>query len=594
MAHLKNNPIFFVFAKLWQYSTGNKKNVVSFVLLSMCGQVIWLLEPVIVAQVLNKIQLKGVNAETLPTLALYLASFIAIQIGAWAFHGPSRVKEVNNAYFVQSNYKKYLLEGTMALPASWHTDHHSGDTIDKIEKGTNAIFRFSRETYQIIGTVIKFIFAYGVLVYYNIHASYILLFMLFLTVLLILKLDKTLIAQLSQLYKKENSISARVFDVISNITTVIILRIEKLVMKSIWKKMMQPFPLYAKNAKLNEIKWFLVSVCASLTMFLVMFSYFFINVRAGNVILIGTVYLLYEYISRIVGIFYTFAYMYGDIVEQKTAILNAEEIAKEFKQKEIISEVNLLPHWHTLEVKNLRFSYETKEKSVHLNHINFSLHRGEKIAFVGESGSGKTTALKIIRGLYTPQQVECMLDGIKLPDNFHSIGSKIALIPQDPEIFATTIKENITVGVNHSLEYIKKFTDLARFTEVAERLPKKFDSSIVEKGVNLSGGEKQRLALSRGLLASVDKEVILLDEPTSSVDSRNERLIYENIFSAFKSKVIISSIHRLHLLPMFDTIYFFQGGKILEKGSFDELLKKSSEFQMLWTKYTKSQKNISK
>lgn len=588
---IKNSPIFFLFAKLWQYSSNNKKNVVLFVFLSICGQVVWLLEPMIVAKVLNDIQTQGVSAATLPTLGLYLSLFVLIQIGAWAFHGPSRVLEINNAFFVSANYRKYLLEGTMNLPASWHTDHHSGDTIDKIEKGTTALFRFSRETFQVISTLMKFLVSYAVLVYYNVHASYILLTMLILTIILILKIDKILIVQLSELYKKENSIAARIYDVISNITTVIILRIEKLVMKSIWKKILQPFTLYSKHSRLNEMKWFLVSVCASVTMVLVMFSYFFINVKAGNVILIGTVYLLYEYVSRIVGIFYTFAYMYGDIVEQKTMIMNAEEIAKEFKEKELVEEIELASSWKKLEVRNLYFSYHGKEASAHLSNIQFSFRSGEKIAFIGESGSGKTTALKLIRGLYEPQRVDCILDGQKLPNGFLSLGSEIALIPQDPEIFATTIKENITVGVTHSLDYIKKFTDMARFTEVANRLPKKFDSSIVEKGVNLSGGEKQRLALSRGLLASVDKEIILLDEPTSSVDSRNERQIYENIFSSFKDKVVISSIHRLHLLPLFDTIYLFEKGKIKESGSFNELLKKSKEFGSMWEKYTKSQEN---
>ncbi len=585
----KNNPFVFLFSKLWKYSLGNRKNVVLFFFMFVCANVIWLLEPLLVAKVLNSIQVKGISQETLPSLALYLSLFIAIQIAAWAFHGPARVLEINNAFWARANYKKYLLEGTMSLPASWHTEHHSGDTIDKIEKGTRALFEFSRNTFEIITSIIRFIFAYTVLAYYNIHASYFVLGMVAITVGIILKIDHKLIVQLSELYKKENSIAARIFDVISNITTVIILRIEKLVMKSIWKKILQPFALHTRNTKLNEFKWFLVSICAATTLFLVLFSYFVINVRAGNVILIGTIYLLYEYVSRIVNIFYTFAYMYGDVVERKTAIINAEEIAKEFKPKALIDEVELENNWKKLEVKNLRFSYHQDEVNVHLDGVAFTIHHGEKIAFIGDSGSGKTTTLKIIRGLYAPSQVECRLDGKNLPHGFYSISSKIALIPQDPEIFSTTIKENITVGVNHTMEYVRKFTDMARFTDVALRLPQQFQSSVVEKGVNLSGGEKQRLALSRGLLASVDKEIVLLDEPTSSVDSRNERLIYENIFAAFKEKAVISSIHRLHLLSMFDTVYLFQKGKVVDSGSFEYLLKNSSEFQILWEKYTKSQ-----
>ena len=126
---------------------------------------------------------------------------------------------------------------------------------------------------------------------------------------------------------------------------------------------------------------------------------------------------------------------------------------------------------------------------------------------------------------------------------------------------------------------------MARFTDVVSRLPKKFDSSIVEKGVNLSGGEKQRLALARGLLASEDKSIVLLDEPTSSVDSRNELAIYKNIFQTFEDKVIVSSIHRLHLLSLLDTIYFFDKGKIIASGSLEYLLQTSMEFQELWKKY---------
>ena len=126
---------------------------------------------------------------------------------------------------------------------------------------------------------------------------------------------------------------------------------------------------------------------------------------------------------------------------------------------------------------------------------------------------------------------------------------------------------------------------MARFTDVAERLPKKLNSFIFEKGVNLSGGEKQRLALARGLMACVDKAIVLLDEPTSSVDTKNELEIYHNIFDEFKEKTILASVHRLHLLSLFDTIYYFKAGKIIASGTLDELLATSEEFKDLWEKY---------
>ncbi|MFH1173421.1 MAG: ABC transporter ATP-binding protein [bacterium] len=472
------------------------------------------------------------------------------------------------------------------MPPEWHTDHHSGDTIDKIEKGTSSIYRFASQGFEVVETIMMFVGSYIALAYFNFHTSYIVLFMVILTVTLILKIDKVLIRQYKELNTMDNEISAKVFDVISNITTVIILRVEDLVSKAIFKKITKPFRLFSKNVKINETKWFAVSICTSTMLFLTLLSYILINVKAGQVVLIGTIYALYGYIERINNLFFRFAYRYGDIVRQRTKVMNAEEISKEFKDKEKINKIRLSTGWHSLKIENLNFAYDNQEgQKLHLCNVSLLIKKGEHIALIGESGSGKTTLLKIIRELYTPDKVKVYLDGKLLSGGFKPISHDIALIPQDPEIFSTTIKENITLGVSHKLSHIKKYTDLARFTNVIERLPKKINSSIVEKGVNLSGGEKQRLALSRGLMACEDKAIILLDEPTSSVDLQNEMAIYENIFSRFKNQAVISSIHRLHLLPLFDQIYLFSNGRITASGSFPQLLKKSPEFREMWNKY---------
>jgi ABC-type multidrug transport system fused ATPase/permease subunit len=143
--------------------------------------------------------------------------------------------------------------------------------------------------------------------------------------------------------------------------------------------------------------------------------------------------------------------------------------------------------------------------------------------------------------------------------------------------------------VEYNNKEIAHFIKLAAFSDVVTRLPHGLESNIVEKGVNLSGGEKQRLALARGLLASKDKEIVLLDEPTSSVDFHNELKIYENIFKSMPEKTIISSIHRLHLLSLFDNIYFFKDGKIVANGNLEQLKNNSKDFQELWNKYLKTQ-----
>lgn len=582
---MQKNPVLYLATRLWQHAKGNRRNVVLYVGLFVCANVINLVNPLIVAKILNTIQEKGVSASTLPTFLFLIALLVLVPLLFWLFHGPARVLERANAFIVRANYKKHLLDGVMDLPIDWHVNHHSGDTIDKIEKGTNALYRFSADGFEIVGPLVALVGSYVALMYFNIHSGYILLALTALTVIVTMAFDKVIVRDYKKLNRAENIISEKVYDALSNITTVVILRIENLVSKSIFAKMMEPLPLYLRNNKINETKWFVVSMANASMVFFVLASYVYFAIGRGEAVLVGTIYALFGYVREINEVFFRFAYKYSDTIQQRASVGNAEEVSEAFRAR-LRTDASLLhPHWKRLDINNLSFSYHGEGREVHLDGISLSIERGKRVAVIGASGSGKTTFLKIMRELYTPHTLELLLDGEKLPRGFADISHDISLIPQEPEIFATTIRDNITVGVPYDEEVIARFVDMACFTEVAKRLPHGLDSSIVEKGVNLSGGEKQRLALSRGLLASEEKTIVLLDEPTSSVDSKNELQIYKNVFGAFKDKTIISSIHRLHLLPLFDVIYLFSDGKIIASGSFETLLQTSVEFQDLYAKY---------
>ncbi|MFS6706504.1 ATP-binding cassette domain-containing protein, partial [Staphylococcus aureus] len=140
-------------------------------------------------------------------------------------------------------------------------------------------------------------------------------------------------------------------------------------------------------------------------------------------------------------------------------------------------------------------------------------------------------------------------DGQLLPHGMKHLARHVTLIPQEPEIFENTIEYNVTLDTEQSTAEIMEDIRIARFANVLERLPRGLETNIAEKGVNLSGGEKQRLALARGIFAAKSSDIILMDEPTSSVDPGNERQIYEELFRHFSDRCILSSIHKLHLLP---------------------------------------------
>src|SRR3989344_6745810 len=156
----KDNPIVYLTLKTWEYSKGNRKQLWLILLLFLIANLISLLEPLVVAKILNTIQEQGLTQEVLPTLTIYLMMFLGITVLFWIFHGPARVLEEKLAFLVKANYKKHLIEGTLHLPITWHADHHSGDTIDKTEKGTNALYDYASELSTVIEMIVLFLGSY--------------------------------------------------------------------------------------------------------------------------------------------------------------------------------------------------------------------------------------------------------------------------------------------------------------------------------------------------------------------------------------------------------------------------------------------------
>lgn len=586
---INNNHIGRLFAKVWFHSQGRRKTLILFWIMFVFAETLQVvLNPFIWASILKIIQNEGIKTENINTLMWLLAALLGANILFWCIHGPARVMECNNAFLVRVNYRKHMLKGVFGMPLSWHAEHVSGDTIDKVEKGAQGLASFADNSYEVIYAVVKFVMSYTMLVYFFPSSAFIVLIMMVVTIAIAIKFDRFLIGVYSKLNKAENHVSASVFDSISNITTVIILRVEKLVFDSIVKKAETPIPLDRKSNAVNEFKWFITSVFCTLTTILVLAVYFRSNIGVAGGILIGNVYLLYRYLGNISEIFSGFTNLYGNIVKYGMRVQNSELLALGFGNDNLTNHV-LPKDWRKLHISKLNFTYDSGEsENKHLENVDLSIRRGEKIAFVGESGSGKTTLLKLIRGLYIPEELELSVDGQVIQDGFDGIARAIALAPQNPELFATTVLENITLGSSVDIDRIRRYTDMACFTDVALSLPNGFDSVINEKGVNLSGGQQQRLALARGLMACEGKDLILLDEPTSSLDAVTELTVYRNILNGFREKTVISSVHRLHLLSLFDRICVFENGKIVGSGTLQEVRTRCEPFRLMWEKYTNS------
>lgn len=561
-----------MFSALWTYAAGRRRIVVTYILFFVASNILWLLTPYIVGQILNNVQQASAHADSFRTIILLLLSLVFIEALSWFFHGPARVMERYMAFHVRAEFKKHLFGIVTSLPMQWHKQHHSGRTINRLSKATNALFRFTENGFQMIEMIIRPIGALVALLVLMPVAALIAVVMMGMSFGIIYLFDRALFPLYGRINDKEHSVASVLHDYITNITTVITLRLEVLAQTELWKRMTTYFPVFQKEVRTNELKWFTATMLISFMTTIVLGWHTWTTISSGGVLLAGTFFMLFEYLQKIGASFYTFAWKYGETVEQYADLLSVDPI---------FDADRALPHthcrlpddWKTIVIHGLDFTYKDEEsRSHHLADIDLTFRRGHKIALIGESGSGKSTLMSLLRGVQTADAGTVTCDDVPLAHGLLDVGSSVTLIPQEPEIFENTIEYNITLDTDQSADEVMEDVKLARFDTVINRLPRGLQTNTAEKGVNLSGGEKQRLALARGFFAAKDSSIILLDEPTSSVDPANERAIYENLFSHFADRCIISSLHKLYLLPMFDEAYVFKDGKVIAHGTPKELL----------------------
>ena len=375
------------------------------------------------------------------------------------------------------------------------------------------------------------------------------------------------------------------FDYLSNIKTLITLRFLQPTEKNMNRVISNVYPPFEKNVIKNEWKWFLVSMLLNGVAIGTIVLYMRHEYLLKWAVLIGSITMVFQYLERIKDTFYSFAWQYSSVVQMHAKTSAVQWMIDAYSDLVSKNVDTRLIDWKQISLDWLHFTYKESQKETKtLQNISFTMGVGEKIALVGESGSGKSTFLSLLRGLYDVDAVQVDVDN-KQYDNLHVLANNTSLIPQEPEIFEETMLYNIAVWTAATQEEVEEFAEMACFHEIAMWLPHGYETSIKEKWVNLSWGQKQRLALARGLLMSQDSDILLLDESTSSVDSINERKIYQNIRKEYPQKTIIAAIHKLHLLPMFDTIYVFDKGELIAHWSLQQLLAQWGKFAHMREEY---------
>ncbi|UPK72259.1 ABC transporter ATP-binding protein [Chitinophaga filiformis] len=578
------NPYIALLRTAYHYARQERKKYILVYALFILANMVYSMNPILFGWFIGKIQQD--TQRVLHYTFLYAISYFLMKLVEWFFHGPARVMERQLAFNLSRNFLMERYHQALHLPIKWHQDHHSGSTINRIRKAYEALKEFFDKGFMYIHALGKFMFSVVAMLYFSPLFGSIGILLGFVTIWVIMKFDKPFIKTLDEVNEKEHVVSSTLFDSLSNIMTVITLRLEKSMESGLLSKVQLIARPFRKNAAINEWKWFAAEMLVTLIYVVVAAGYVYQHWESGTVFPVAGLITLLGFVTQFTTVFHDVAWQYTEIVQFNTHVETARNIEKAYKEQHRPDQLTDLPdNWQTIEIRNLHFSHRDQYDSEHapqsLHNLHLTIGKGKKIALIGESGSGKSTLLSLLRGLYTPQPgIELQVDGKSF--GLATINETVTLFPQEPEIFENTIAYNITLGLPFTDDEIMAVSESAHFTDVIHHLPKGLESDIREKGVNLSGGQKQRLALARGILAARESEIVLLDEPTSSVDPKTEAMIYQKMFTAFKDKALISSMHRLHLLYQFDYIYVLRQGSIVAEGTFEHLREHSAIFQELW------------
>ena len=221
---------------------------------------------------------------------------------------------------------------------------------------------------------------------------------------------------------------------------------------------------------------------------------------------------------------------------------------------------------------NVSFAYPMRPGVAAVDHVSFTVKAGEKVAIVGPSGAGKSTLFHLLLRFYDPASGTIAVDGVpvKMADP-KEVRSRIALVPQDSVVFATSARENIRFGRPDATDAeVERAADLAHATEFIRRLPGGLDAQLGERGVTLSGGQRQRIAIARAILR--DAPLLLLDEATSSLDAESETLVQTALEELMRHRTTLVIAHRLATVLSCDRILVMEHGKIVEQGTHASLV----------------------
>jgi len=549
---------------------------VSIIFFILKSSPVWVL-PIVTSNIINAATNKNENAvHTIMINIIIVLVLIFQNVITNYIHTVLYAKTIRS---VERDLRSSLVKKLQQLSIAYHNEMQSGRLQSKIMRDVEQIQILSSQAFiTILGIGLNIAVALGVVIFKS-RIVFLFFAATIPVAVLIIAVFSGKIKRYNTDYRKEmEETSVRVMEMVELIP---VTRAHALEIQETKKTDIQLKNVAKKGLKLDLIQAYFSSInWASFQIFQIICLGFTGTLAVKNYITVGEVVLYQTYFGGIIAEISAAITLLPTIakglesVHSVGDILISHDIENNRKKKKIKDLAGQITF------KNVDFQYKDSGIPA-LKNLNFSINKGETIAFVGASGAGKSTILNLVIGFFQSTGGQVLIDDQDIKSlNLQSYRSHIAVVPQNAILFSDSIRENIIYGTNDiSEEELKKIIKAANLEELIESLPEGIDTKITEHGRNLSGGQRQRISIARAFVRN--PKILILDEATSALDSVSEKKIQESIEKLVKDRTTLVVAHRLSTIRNADRIAVIGNGGLQEFGTYDELMEKKGEFYKL-------------
>jgi len=511
-------------------------------------------------------------------LVLWLIIQIITSLSDWKIEMSSLV--ISNS--IWSDYMSRGIGKILLMPISFHKEKNASTIVHQLDISVSGIgFIFSKVLIKLTPKFLSILVS--LVVCYSISPKLLLVLIIGLIIfsIIIILGVKPLMKFQGEFWEKVNQVWSDFSSILDNTKTVKHSNTEKYEQERLNKQFFGfLFPAFVKKNSVKVNMGFYEKFIIVFTQFAIFC--FSLSLVLNHQMSIGDLLAFNAYTALAFGPLMELGYDWQDVIGATVDIYKGEKIfnaaTEDYQPKNYIKLTKLDGN---VSFKNVDFYYH--EKILVLKNISFDVKSGDVVALVGESGVGKSTMIEILSGYYFPQKGEVTIDNVpieKMDLNF--LRKNIAVVPQEVVLFNDSIKRNVSYGsFDISDSELKSVADKTGISEFIGKLPNKWETLVGERGVKLSVGQKQKVAIARAMLRN--PKILVLDEPTSALDASSEKIITDSLEELMKGKTTFIIAHRLSTVKRANKILVFKKGEIIESGTHLELLKiKGGEYKRLY------------